>query len=535
MGEYSTSSWRILQIFNGYRLGLALFLLGLYSFDVSSLHLGEDYPRLFSIAIGCYVLLAMLAMLLTYQRVGLFRIQATLLCWLDIIMLLLMIHASGGIISGLGILINIVIAGASLLLVGKLPWVLAAIASLILLFEHSVYSFVGTYQAAGYLHIGILGASFFATALVSLFLVKRVQASQALASKQAEHLEDLQYLNATIIQHLPFGIIVLDSASKVRLINDIARQLLNMIVSHPKSSVMHQPQIELPVRLKKLLHAWYESRQSAMQPLVVPNRDELLLVKFTALNQQQPPAVLIFVDDSSRLAQQAQQMKLVSLGRFTASIAHELRNPLGAIGHAIQLLQESNHLDQQERRLTDIIWQHVNRMNAVVKNVLQLSRREKTCPDKIMLKPWLEHFITEFTNHQQESLDISLEVLPDNINLCFDSSQLCQVLTNLCENGLRYSKTHSGRAWLTVRAGLLQQKPYIDIIDCGPGISTDKQALIFEPFYTSERVGTGLGLYIAKELCEANQARLELIASSNGHNVATMGKGAQFRIWAQPV
>jgi two-component system sensor histidine kinase PilS (NtrC family) len=218
------------------------------------------------------------------------------------------------------------------------------------------------------------------------------------------------------------------------------------------------------------------------------------------------------------MAQQAQQLKLASLGGLTASIAHEIRNPLGAISHAAQLLEESTDLRKEDARLAEIIHQHTVRANKVIENVLQLSRRKQSSPELLDMKVWLEQFIADFCTNQDQNCDIKFICDQDNLQFRVDASQIHQVLTNLFQNGIRYSEKKTGERTLTVVAdfNIQSEQPTLDIIDQGEGIPMEQQDKVFEPFYTSEKSGTGLGLYIARELCEANQARLDLQPIRNG-------------------
>jgi two-component system sensor histidine kinase PilS (NtrC family) len=200
----------------------------------------------------------------------------------------------------------------------------------------------------------------------------------------------------------------------------------------------------------------------------------------------------------------------MSLGRLTASIAHEVRNPLHAISHACQLLDESATLLKQEKRLLEIILTHTERVNSIIQNILELSRHRQTVPEVLDSKTWLEEFLLRFSNSYREPLNISLKVEPEKIAVRFNPGQLEQLLTNLCDNGLRYSHKLTGEYILAIEVNLLEhsQIPVLDIIDYGPGPSADLEEQVFEPFYTTESSGTGLGLFICKEICEANQARV---------------------------
>ncbi|MEX2352998.1 MAG: HAMP domain-containing sensor histidine kinase, partial [Gammaproteobacteria bacterium] len=226
--------------------------------------------------------------------------------------------------------------------------------------------------------------------------------------------------------------------------------------------------------------------------------------------------------DVSKLRQQAQQLKLASLGRLTASIAHEVRNPLGAISHAGQLLSESEQLNDEDRRLTAIIKEQSVRVNDIIENVMRISRRDRALPASINLHEWLQKFLDEFmARYQLEDGDIKLGTSTEELHANMDPGQLYQVMWNICENGIRYSK---GKPLLSIRCELQAEsgRPFIDIMDNGRGMAADIAEHLFEPFITTEAKGTGLGLFIARELCEANQATLNLYSNTD--------KGCCFRI-----
>ena len=238
---------------------------------------------------------------------------------------------------------------------------------------------------------------------------------------------------------------------------------------------------------------------------------------FAQLQNEHNVQTLIFLEDTSKLNQHAQQLKLVSLGRLTAGIAHEIRNPLGAISHAAQLLHESHHLDQADQRLTQIIQDQSRRMNTVIENVLQLSRQRKTEPQLLDLKYWLHRFASEFRSNSTANRTLHLSTTGNSLQTRMDPHQLDQVLNNLVENGLRYSsKLHrQSQVWLHLYRHPHTDLPTLEIRDDGPGIPEESEQNLFEPFFTTESKGTGLGLYISRELCESNQARLDYLPSKS--------------------
>jgi len=231
-------------------------------------------------------------------------------------------------------------------------------------------------------------------------------------------------------------------------------------------------------------------------------------------------ATLVFLEDLGTLSQHLQQMKLASLGRLTASIAHEIRNPLSAINHAAQLLAESPDIADGERRLTEIIQQQTLRLDRTVESVLQLSRRQVPRTDLLDLAAWLAEFRRDYLSTHDMSGDEITIVAPDfPLRARFDPNHLQQVVRNLCDNGLRHGRKQAGagKVRLELASSDVGELPVLRVIDNGAGVPAGKVGSLFEPFFTTEPSGTGLGLYIARELCEANRARLSYIPP--GENV----------------
>ena len=225
--------------------------------------------------------------------------------------------------------------------------------------------------------------------------------------------------------------------------------------------------------------------------------------------------MLIRLDDHALIRKQYQQLKLASLGRLSASIAHEIRNPLGAISHAVQLLQESTSLDVHDAKLLTITYQHTNRINRIVEDVLQLSNRKSVKNEAIDLGVVVADFCNRFIveNHlQQSQLQLSTE---PNIIALFDPDHLDQVLWNLCTN----ARLHNDQSDIQINITCWQSQQgtaVIDIIDNGVGIADLHREQLFEPFYSTHHNGSGLGLYIIRELCDLNKAHIECMERNDG-------------------
>jgi two-component system sensor histidine kinase PilS (NtrC family) len=506
-------TWQPLHYFNIYRLILAGLFVTLFFAKPNLDIFGEHSPWLFGTVSLLYLLFALLSGFFSRLRQPSFRIQALTNAMVDIGAIVLLMHASGGIESGLSVLLVITIAGASLLLSGRAVIGIAAIATIMLLTEQAYAHIFRTFDIEP-AQAGILGATFFATAWLGHMIANRIRASESLAAQRGVDLANMEQLNEYIIQHLQSGILVVDKDEEIRLMNESAWYLLGMPNTGNKRALA-AASTELTQRLRE----WRRDNLNEPLPFRAGPGGADILPRFAGLGSNEEIGTVMFLEDASVMSQRAQQMKLASLGRLTASIAHEIRNPLGAISHAEQLLRESPALDKGDRRLIEIIRDQSSRVNTIIENVLQLSRRERSRPETFRLLEWLEDFIGTFIrDHHVEAEQISVDIKPADVEVYMDASHLYQVVSNLCENALRYGVRPGETARIDLLGGITVESrgPFLDIIDHGPGIGAEASQQIFEPFYTSASSGTGLGLYIARELCEFNQAQLRHISVPNG-------------------
>jgi two-component system sensor histidine kinase PilS (NtrC family) len=509
----SPQTWSALGLLTFYRLILAGVLLIFMMRKGPPLPLGESDAQLFFLLSIAYVGFAVICAIALLRRWPSFRPQVYAQVLFDITFITLMKYASGGISSGLSMLLVVDIAASGILASGRAVILLAAIATLAT-FAEQIYSHLrNMVDADGYTQAGVLGATFFATAVLAHLLARRTLVSERLAAQRAVDLAQMAQLTEYIIQRMQTGIVVLDADDETRLMNESAWHLLgNEFTDNQQALEQISPD------LAKQIEIWRKNPASEATIFRPSNTAADILPRFAMLGSGAASGTLIFLEDTSGIAQQAQQLKLASLVRLTGSIAHEIRNPLAAISHAGQLLAESTTLSSGEERLTQIICTQSQRMNRIIENMLQISRRERSHLEDFELKPWLDEFITEFARSQQiDTTQIAVEHGVQNIMLRMDPSQLHQILWNLCENGLRYVDRHANPK-LKLRGGLLKElhAPFLDVIDFGCGIDPEVIPRIFDPFFTTEEAGTGLGLYIARELCECNQARLSYITMATG-------------------
>ena len=513
-------TWRPLELLNLYRLIASSLLTFVALAHVQFIPLGELNPAMFIVVAIGYLLTSLLFIITLRARIPGFKLQLYTQTTVDIVCIVLLTYASGGIRSGLGTLLIVTLAGGGMLMSGRMAVLYAAIGTLAVLGEESYLWITRAPQEASFTHAGLLGATYFLTALLAYALARRARESEALATQRGVDLANMQQLTEYVIQRMQTGVVVIDQHQRIRLINESAWHLLGYPANPTRETLA-----TLSPELAQHFAQWQRQPDAEPHILRPTAASPELLPRFAKLGQTERSGTLIFLEDTAALAQQAQQMKLASLGRLTASIAHEIRNPLGAISHAGQLLAESPQLSGGDVRLTDIIRDHSHRMNAIVENILQLSRRQRTRPQDIPLQSWLEQFISDFClTHNIATDHILIDVVPPDTVVRMDPQQLHQILWNLCHNGMRYSLAQTGTPRLHLRGGITADAhtPFLDVIDFGKGVAPDAVAHLFEPFFTTETSGTGLGLYISRELCESNQARL--------HYMAVPGGGSCFRI-----
>lgn len=510
---------RAIRIINIFRFLLSLVFVVFYAFaDKLNLSDASDNPSLFLSLAITYTIFSITMLVITPLKSTSVILFQPLQIVIDILFIILMMYAAGGIQSGLGLLLIITIVTASLVSNGRLALFYAAVATIGLLLEQSYRIAEWGLPASSYTQSAMLSLSCFATAWLAYSLAKRILMSEALASSRGVDLENLAQINALITQQMQDGVLVVDEYLNIRHYNTQAKLLLALERNNSNELSLR----ENAPAIANVLTYWTDG-DDEHKNLVIPTNHRELNIRIKPINQENRKlGAVIFIQDWSKIQAAGQQAKLAALGRLTANIAHEIRNPLSAISHANQLLQEEEALSKGNARILEIIEDNIQRINQIIKDVLELNRRDRTHQEEIMLSNFITDFHTQFCAIEKiPSTHFTLALYSDQSTITFDRRHLTQILWNLCKNAWEHGRQQIGSLHLNCTQVL---KPVfsnktnlrIEVIDDGPSIAEQDRNKLFEPFYTTKPTGNGLGLYISRELAEANNAYLYFMPLNPG-------------------
>jgi two-component system sensor histidine kinase PilS (NtrC family) len=526
-------AWRVIGLVNLYRLLLPPVLLTMQWLGGGQETLLTGRPGPFLSACIAYFSAGVLLVVARRLSWPYLRGVALLSSGVDAAGISLILYVSGGVASGLGILLVLPVGAMAVLAEHRDAFLIAAMAALGILLQQIFVYVAGTAPAGDFTTGGVIGVVLFAIALSAWPIANRLRESEALVRRQEIDLANLAKLSQYIVQHLRESILVVDTEDRVRLINESAAQMLGDSSAYPGALLG-----EASPRLLYLLATWRQSGEATADAppptFIAADGARVIQPHFAPLGTSAPAPILVFLEDTSIIAEKVQQSKLAALGRLSASIAHEIRNPIGAMSHAGQLLAESAHLSGEDKRLTEIICSNAARVSDIINNVLRLSRREEPRLERLALRGWIEDFRDEFCATMQcapQRLTISGPEAA-NIEVRVDASQLHQVVWNLCDNVLRHAPAGVP---VEIRYGRISAgaRPFLEIADRGPGVAAEFVERVFEPFVSSGHGGTGLGLFLARELAQTNGATLLYEPRAGGGSIFRMVFSDPHR-WAHP-
>jgi two-component system sensor histidine kinase PilS (NtrC family) len=526
--------WRTLQTFSFTRIVIAVVLLAYLSFNTGRGALAGQ-PVLDWQTCATYLAMAAGFALLTLYLQKQFMLQLTAQITVDIAAISMLYAVGGGAKSGLAILYLFPLAGCAILAPLIMALFFASVVALILLTE-TAYQLLNFAADASFSRAGLQGAAFFATVFVLNRLAARLINQEDLAARRGRELQAQEAINRIVIADMGDGILVVGSDSKVFAGNPAVERMLGLSVPHgePRYKLTDMPSL---APISEAFFAWAAKRSQRAAAgsdystfvTVKPGDDigalpganggrdrdmrrELaarLKLRFARVDTAglSEDRTVIFLQDVSEIENQAQQLKLASMGRLTASIAHEVRNPLFAISHAASLLAEDIGGGTQSR-LLNIVGDNVSRLNRLIEDILKLSRKAQAHNEPLGLRP----FFTEIINELQETHGVAPGVIQfseiGSYRVRFDPLHLREVVVNLLSNALRYASGRAGSIRIHAVPDAASRLE-LHVRDDGPAMAPEVRSHLFEPFYTTSSKGTGLGLYVARELCLNNGAMLD--------------------------
>lgn len=511
---------RELYFFALYRLLIATAIAGLMFSPMADLLGQADHPELAAYVSGGYWLFSVLMLLLGRSERWL-RQFVLVGVSLDIVAASLLAHALPGASAGISMSLLFNIAAAATMLPFPMALGLALGASVATVAEYLWKLLEGGAPTRTLAELAMFTTSYLALAFISSQVAKRARHSQQLANQRGDEVANLYQINELIIRRMRTGVMVVDGQNRITLVNEAASALLG---DHEGGTGDERPGLTRTApELARRLHRWRTGGTQEETPLMLSPDQPEVQPRFARLLAGSD-LTLVFLDDSSVVSKRAESLTLSTLGRFSASLAHEIRNPLAAINYAVQLLEEEDgNFSDSDRRLLQIIHQQCQRTNGIVESVLGLARRERANPENVDLVALVRRFVLEYKQGLSLETDSVESIISEtSVAVMVDPRHLHQVLTALVHNALKYGRIGEQPARVRIRVGRLQGSPVVDVMDRGPGIPDAVSAQLFNPFFTTSEHGTGLGLYIARELCRANQARLEYVPVPAG--------GACFRL-----
>ena len=501
-----------LRYFSLYRLLMTSVLLAIVLGFAGDISFGRYNEMLFSRTALAYWGFALVTMLGADRVLPTSGGRLTLGVLADIVFLTVLTYASGGASSGLPFMHVVVLAFAALVGQGRLAVFYAAVASIAMLFEQSIQAITTVDDATTFVQVGTISIGFFATAIAVRLLARRVIANEVLARERGRDLAEQMRVNERVIRDMEDGVLVVDPDGRVTQANPQAHRLLDPTMPRPVTLADFSPALD------DLLSGIVSADRERVMVLDLPARPAAVRVRCVPAGEQ--GGHLVFIEDLARLREQARQIKLAALGRLTASMAHEIRNPLSAITQAAELLQEERRAETQAR-LTRIICDNSQRLDRLVSDVLELGRRDRAEPELLDVAAYARGFVDELAMRDASVRSRVRIDAPASGAIWFDRGHLHQVLWNLVVNALRYASQGQESVRIIVRSE--DDATLIEVLDDGPGIDVAVRTHLFEPFFTTHSKGTGLGLYIARELCEANGARLDFVDNSPGAHFRVRG------------
>ena len=508
--EWNEQVDRIPWLLNVCRLTILLSMLVLYMMSVFSENAGLKKmvpPTIFYIWAAVYAGITLISIIRPHwvrqENDKLPNASAVV----DIVMIMALVYLTGGIGTGVGILVLPFVATSCMLSYGKFPALYAGFTTVCILcvmfLSDQLSLDTETWDGRNIgTAIMLIGASF-AVAYLTSYSATFLRDATASARKHKRNYNRVRGLNQLVLNRVQEAVIVIDPELKVWLFNRQAKNYFSGLAAEHKEPIFEDLVARWLLNPEKSFEADIHLHRFSMHVRAVP------------MVQEDGKLLMLFLRSLREIAAEAMATKLASLGQLTANLAHEIRNPMSAIRHANDLLQE-NIEDPVSKKLHGIIDGNIRRIDKMLEDISTLNKKDNLGRESInLMKFWLA-FKQEFTLNNPNSVGcIKMEMKGKNLTVTADPMHVQQIMWNLCNNAWRHSTKGSDAIKVSIKpSGKLNVS--IVVSDDGPGVAPEIRNQLFEPFFTTEKDGTGLGLYVARELAHANLGQLHYHPELNG-------------------
>lgn len=503
--------YRLGTMYSNYRLVIALSLTLIFLITLENQSAHYSYPSLYFYTLMFYIGFSLSQNLILKYFPHAINQQILALFCVDLIFLSSLTFALGGPNISIGLLFVITVFAANFLLTKNKALIITLIAVICVIYQQFFGSIFGDGNLNNIGNSAFLAFLFFVVYGIGQVSIQRFQLLESLNTHQSNELFQLQNINRYILEQIEVGYLVLDENCKIIVSNPAACSLLGIspLYAHEQFHLAtFQPDLYDLLKTTLMLDGERFQFESQQSTYTVDVRVQNLIVPHQALT-------LLILEDAQKLNQKVQQLKLAALGQLSASIAHEIRNPLAAIVQANDLNLHSDA--EQNLMLNQMIAKQAKRIDHIITDTLNMAKNKKTLADQINLHLFMQTLIQHDLNDIKQQIQLNIE---GRLSIYFDESQLSQVMINLIRNAIRHNAADA--EWIQINIYQQAQMVHIDVIDFGLGITKNDVFQLFQPFFSTEKTGTGLGLYLSHSICEANQAKLSYVEQEQ--------QGACFRI-----
>jgi len=511
---------KLLAVYNAYRALVALSLLALGLIELSGISTIPGYNTDLLWLSGLWSLTALALFRRSEWLASRPELGPLAIMLFDLVMVAFLTALGSELGSGLPLLFLPTVSASAVVIRNRLlATAVAALATLAVLSDSTYQLQQGAIDSSAMLSAGLLSTLIFLISLLLQLIVGRMDKFEQLADSATTQVATLEELSDQVIAHMTVGVCRISPDNRLTAVNKAAMLLLELT------------DFEAPVSLETVdktlaqyVSNWRSGQHTSAMPFKIHSEGKLLMPKLISVGHDFEPEILLFVEDYTPVTEAAQTLKLNALGKLTASIAHEIRNPLTAISHASQLMEDISDNPAEQIELCRIISNNTQRVNEIIENILQLSRREDAKRESLDLLAWLRLFIPEYEQGQAHGSCVTLRAPEPVGTILFDPGHLRRILTNLLDNGVRHAGERTGQFTVTLELtkDIATNKAHIDVIDAGSGVPDTMRDRLFEPFFTTSPKGSGLGLYLCRELCQSNNAALSYDR--------TVDDGTRFRV-----